>query len=97
MMYWAQKYSLFNRARRPIPGGDFIHLALYQLIYMGPLAYSLGSLTWSNFFPDGTPKSALLPNLVALGVSVFILLIPANIMAKFIFGNVVELKTKYAE
>jgi hypothetical protein len=80
LMYWSQKYCLFNRYSRPVPGTDLINISMYQLIYAGPLLYSIGSLTWSNFFPDGIPKSALLPNLVAVGISILILLIPYNII-----------------
>ena len=76
MMYWAQKYSLFNRARRPVPGTDLINVAMSQIILLGGIFYSLGSLTWSNFFPDGIPKYALLPNLIALGISIFMALVP---------------------
>lgn len=75
-MYWAQKYSLFNRMRRPVPGTDVIHLTMFQLIYLGGIVYSLGSLTWSNFLPGGAPENALLPNLIALGVSVLTALLP---------------------
>ncbi len=49
--------------------------------------YSLGSLTWSNFFPDGIPKYALLPNLIALGVSVVILLFPYNLIFNLAFAD----------
>ncbi len=56
MMFWSQKWALFNRMRRPVPGNDLINTAMGQLIFLGPLAYSLGSLTWSNFFPEGIPK-----------------------------------------
>lgn len=56
IMYWTQKYSLFNRMRRPVPGTDLVNTAMYQLLLLGPMVYSIGSLTWSNFFPDGIPK-----------------------------------------
>jgi hypothetical protein len=76
LMYWAQKYSLFHRYKRPIPGTDFIHKAVYQIIYLGPLMYTLGALTWSNLDPKGTPVNALIPNLVSLAFSLLILLVP---------------------
>ena len=87
LMYWGQKYCLFNRYKRPVPGTELINIAMYQLIYIGPLMYSLGSLTWSNFFPDGIPKYALLPNLIALGVSVVILLFPYNLIFNLAFAD----------
>lgn len=77
-MFWSQKWALFNRMRRPIPGNDMINSALGQIIFMGPIVYSLGSLTWSNFFPEGTPKYAIVPNLIALGVSIFMFIFPLN-------------------
>lgn len=48
-MYWAQKYSLFHRSKRPVPGTNLVNNAMYQLILFGGIVYSLGSLTWSNF------------------------------------------------
>lgn len=80
IMYWTQKWSLFNRMRRPIPGNDLINTALGQLIFLGPIVYSLGSLTWSNFFPEGTPKYAIVPNLIALGISVFMFIFPLSLI-----------------
>lgn len=80
IMYWAQKYVLFNRMRRPIPGNDLINTALNQLIFLGPIVYSLGSLTWANFFPEGTPKYALLPNLIAIGISAFMWIFPLQLI-----------------
>lgn len=76
LMYWAQKYCLLNRYKRPIPGTDFVHKAVYQIIYLGPLVYTLGSLTWSNLSPSGIPPQALFPNLVSLGFSILILIVP---------------------
>lgn len=79
-MYWAQKHALFARMKRPVPGSDLIHDTMSQLLFMGAVAYSLGSLTWSNFFPNGIPKYALLPNLIALGISAFILIFPVSLI-----------------
>ena len=59
-----------------MPGTDLINVAMSQIILLGGILYSLGSLTWSNFFPEGIPKYALLPNLIALGISVLMALIP---------------------
>jgi len=51
-MYWAQKYSLFSRCQRPVPGTKIINTAMSQMIYFGTIAYTLGSLTWANFLPS---------------------------------------------
>ncbi len=66
--------------RRPVPGNDLINQAMSQLIFLGPLVYSLGSLTWSNFFPGGIPASALLPNLIALAISVITIIFPISLI-----------------
>ncbi len=78
LMYWIQKYCMFYRYRRPVPGSDFVNKACYQIIMFGPLLYSLGSMTWSNFLPDGVPASSLVPNLVALGISILIIILPLD-------------------
>ena len=55
-MFWVQKYSVFNRYKRPVPGGSIIDRAMLQFIDFGPIAFSLGNFTWSNFLPEGEPK-----------------------------------------
>lgn len=55
-MYWTQKYTLLNKMRRPAPGTDLVNVAMFQLILFGSFIYCLGSLTWSNFMPNGIPK-----------------------------------------
>ena len=45
---------------------------------LGPLIYSMGSLTWSNLSPVGIPEEALLPNLIAVGISVVMLFFPIH-------------------
>lgn len=66
--------------RRPVPGNDLINQAMGQLIFLGPIAYSLGSLTWSNFFPEGIPKYAIVPNLIATGISFITLIFPLSLI-----------------
>jgi hypothetical protein len=77
-MYWVEKYCLFNRYRRPVPGTDFLNKAVYQIVFLGPPIYCLGSLTWSNFDPSGIPREALVPNLIALLFSAVLYLIPMS-------------------
>jgi len=79
-MYWVQKYCIFNRYKRPVPSSDFVNQAIYQIIDFGPLLYSIGSLTWSNFLPGGIPERAILPNLIALGISVIIVVLPIKLI-----------------
>lgn len=78
LMYWVEKYCLFNREKRPVPGTDFINKAVYQVVFLGPLMYSLGSLTWSNFDPNGIPPEAIIPNLIAVLFSVLLIILPIN-------------------
>ena len=86
-MYWAQKYSMFNRMQRPVPGTDLINTALFQIILLGGIFYSIGSLCWSNFFPDGTPRSAIVPNIVALVISIIMFLLPYRAIFVAVFES----------
>lgn len=76
LMYWVQKYCMFYRYRRPVPGSDFVNQAVWQIIMMGPILYSLGSLTWSNFLPEGFPQNAIVPNIIALVLSALLFFVP---------------------
>ena len=76
LMFWTQKYTLLNKMKRPVPGTDLVNVAMFQLILLGGFIYSLGSLTWSNFLPNGIPKEALLPNLISLGISLLVFVLP---------------------
>lgn len=73
-MYWAQRFSLYNRCKRPTPGNNVVNTAMFQLIYAGPLFYTLGSLCWSNFL--GNLTSGQTPNIASLILSGIILIIP---------------------
>lgn len=65
---------------------------------MGPIIYSLGSLTWSNFSPNGIPREAILPNLVAMGLSVLLYVLPMNtIIIGCFFQDEVEKPTTFDE
>lgn len=57
---------------------EFVNNAVYKMISFGPVVYSFGSLTWANFSPTGIPPEALVPNLIALGLSVILFIIPFN-------------------
>lgn len=82
-MYWAQKYSLFNRCKRPTPGNNTINTTMYQLIYLGPAFYTIGSFCWSNFFQSNWIGIA--PNLAAAILSGIIFLLPYKSIVKKIF------------
>jgi hypothetical protein len=52
MNYWAQKYCLFHRCKRPVPGNRILYDTMVQFIYSGGLFYSLGSLSFINLIPN---------------------------------------------
>lgn len=87
LMYWAQKWTIFNRSKRPVPGTDLINVAMGQLILLGGIFYALGSLCWMNFFPEALPAEALVPNLIALGFGILLFLFPFNALFRCIFKD----------
>lgn len=96
LMYWVQKYCLFNRYRRPVPGTDFVNNAVWRLLSLGAVVYSFGSMTWSNLAPNGIPREAILPNLVALGIALFLFILPMNtIIIGTCFSDSLEQTKKY--
>jgi hypothetical protein len=96
LMYWVEKYSLFNRYKRPVPGMDFVNNAAFKMICLGPIVYSLGSMTWANFAPNGIPPESIVPNLVALGVGFLLFSLPFNyILISLCFNNTSEKATKF--
>jgi len=52
------------------------------MLYLGPAAYALGSLTWSAFLPGDNFRNSLVANLIAAGIAFVILLFPYNYFAK---------------
>lgn len=90
---------MFYRYKRPVPGTDFVNSAVYHLIFLGPLIYSLGSLTWSNFDPNGIPPEAIVPNLLAVLFSVLLIIVPINpiILSCCIDENAVVKCTQYED
>lgn len=52
MNYWVQKYCLFHRCKRPVPGNRILYDTMVQFIYAGGLFYSLGSLSFINLIPN---------------------------------------------
>ena len=87
IMYWAQKYTLFNRMKRPVPGTDLINVAMGQLILLGGIMYALGSLCWCNFFPGAIPADGLIPNIIAIVFGVILFLFPFNALNKCCFSD----------
>ena len=94
-IYWANKFCLFNRCKRPIPGNKTINTAMYTLIYLGPLFFSLGNFCWSHFFEDGFISIA--PNLIASIIAFIIFLIPYRFIVIRCMGENVEDNMFYEE
>ena len=76
LFYWIQKYNVLNRIKRPVPGTSFINNAMFQLVSLGPIFYCLGALMWSHFIDSPSSVAYGIPNLVALGFSIAIFLLP---------------------
>jgi hypothetical protein len=78
--YWASKYSLFRRCKRPVPGTKILYDTTVQFIYLGGLFYGLGSLIFINILPDNlikqSNKSAFIANIAAIGLGGLTMLIP---------------------
>ena len=99
-MFWAQKYSVYERVKRPIPGTVTINTAMYQLIYLGPLFFSLGNFTWSHFLNEEehsyeADPERLIPNIIAVGLSAVIFLLPYRLIFEFVFSDEIELEMEY--
>lgn len=80
--YWIQKYSLFHRSKRPIPGTKILYDSTVQFVYAGGFFYALGSLTFINFIPkdlfDKRLNAALVGNIVTISFAFISLLIPIS-------------------
>jgi hypothetical protein len=78
--YWNQKYCLFHKSKRPVPGNTILYGRMIHFVYAGGLFYALGSLTFVNLLPEDllfakSLKFALIPNLLAVclsGISLFV-------------------------
>jgi hypothetical protein len=81
LMYWAEKYALFNRCQRPVTGPDVITSTMYQLIFFGPLCFSLGNLTWCYFLPDESFRGSIIQNFICLGLSFIMFIFPYDLVS----------------
>ena len=89
--YWTNKYSLFHRCKRPVPGTRILYDTMVQFVYSGGLFYSLGSLTFINFIPKDIFETelnyALIANLIAVGLSVLSIFIPFSYLYAIFFDS----------
>lgn len=73
--------------KRPIPGTNLVNAAMFQIVLSGGLVFSLGNLTWSNFMPNGIPEDALFPNVIGLGIGLFVFMVPYGTILALILGG----------
>mgnify|MGYP000867960210 FL=1 len=73
LMYWASKYILLKRSQRPPPGTDIVHHTLCQFVYLCPLLFCLGGLTWPYFLDQ---KLETYPYLLGVAISIVLYLLP---------------------
>ncbi len=89
--YWSQKYSLFHRCKRPVPGTKILYDTMVQFVYAGGLFYSLGSFLFINLLPNSVANTglhfSLIGNLIAIGISALSLFIPYSYIYSTLFGK----------
>lgn len=95
MMFWAQKYSLFYRCRRPIPGNKTVNTTMYTLIYLGPLFFGIGSFCWSHFFE--TSFIGIAPNLTTCIIAAIIFILPYKGFVNLVIKKGYQETMTYAE
>lgn len=80
-MYWAEKYSLLSRSKRPTPSSSLLEDAMGQLISFGPCVISMGILTWYNLLPPNDSdfgNISYISHLVSAGLSLLFFIFPFN-------------------
>ena len=87
LMYWAQKFSIFNYCKRPVPGNNTIHIIMFQFVYLGPLFYTLGNYVWKSYFPEELNALIRSSGITALVFSLFILFLPYDVLFQFIYKD----------
>jgi hypothetical protein len=79
-MYWVDKYSMLKRSKRPPPGSDIVHHSMLQLIYLAPLIFCGGVITWPLFMPGQNHRAFILPHIVGIISSMVIFMIPMELI-----------------
>lgn len=84
IMYWSEKYILFNHCKKPIRGNNEINAAIQLFIFVGPFVYTIGSFLW-------TEKASTLQtkfwNCISLFISVLIIIMPYKKIIKIMEGD----------
>lgn len=94
LMFWAQKYSIFQRCRRPVPGTTTVNSAMYVLIYLAPMFFCLGNFAWAAFFDNNSDHennngfyNTLIPNVIGLVLSFIIFILPFELILYCAFST----------
>ena len=74
--YWAHKYILFNRPKRPVPGTNLINTAIAQVFALGGLTMALGTLVIFELTTSETLPSVRIPIIVSIIMGGVVFLIP---------------------
>jgi hypothetical protein len=70
--------SSFLDSEKAIAGSDIMNYSMSQFIYLGPLFFSIGHFTWSNIKEDGVLENTVIPNGIAVALSVIFFVFPMN-------------------
>lgn len=84
LTYFASKYSLLKQCKRPVPGNNLINARMHQMVALGPLFYAIGSIFWINL---STSHADMLPNILALILSIFAALFPFRELSRRMVKN----------
>lgn len=75
-MYFVHRYILYYRASRPRVGSNIVNKELNNILRLSLIAYATGSIIWTQIITIGALDETLLPNLIALGLGVLVLVYP---------------------
>lgn len=78
-MYWIEKYIVFNRCCRPVPGNRLVNISTHFYLILGPLAFGIGCLVWPYYIKH--EFSGLGPTIVILVLTFLLLLTPFDMLS----------------
>lgn len=81
--YWAYKVMLFYYCKRPRPCHSELNQIMYQLIFAGPLFYSVGSFLFTDYLSE-KPGANRAASIISIILSITILIVPYSFLRKYI-------------
>lgn len=90
IMYWLEKYSLFYRCSRPVPGNRMVNISMNKYIALGPVLFGIGCLIWP--YVINKEIIALTPCIIAIVFATIIGFLP---LEKIVDLLVERAKKKY--